>query len=210
MKPQTSMIIIFFTFALLSCVPGGYTKFGSTADNQARAERRAELNSDTTTTDPYSRHKNFGRTARGVEAPDQTATPAPAPVSKPTNQQERLLRKAKSLLGSPYRYGGGSPRGFDCSGFSQFVFSSVNVKLPRTSRTQARIGKIVSKRNARPGDLIFFANRKGVVNHVGIILSAENGELVMIHAGSKGVTTVDINRSNYWRPRFKSVRRVLQ
>lgn len=72
------------------------------------------------------------------------------------SEGDLVVRTAKRYVGTPYRYGGSSPRGFDCSGFTRYVYKKAGVaKLPRASSAQRRSGKVVSRKNARPGDLIW-------------------------------------------------------
>ncbi len=82
-------------------------------------------------------------------------------------RSSRVLRKGRSLQGVPYRHGGSTPRGFDCSGFTSYVYRSVGVRLPRRASQQAHRAHRVSAGNARAGDLVFFRNN-GRVYHVGI------------------------------------------
>jgi cell wall-associated NlpC family hydrolase len=77
------------------------------------------------------------------------------------------MSRGLSLRGVPYRYGGSSPRGFDCSGFTSYVYRQAGVGLPRTASAQRRAARWISRSNARPGDLVFF-HRGGRVYHVGI------------------------------------------
>ena len=117
---------------------------------------------------------------------------------------------ARSLLGSKYRYGGASPRGFDCSGLTHYVFDKHNINLPRTSSEQYRIGKKISRLEARPGDLVFFID-KGRINHVAIVSQIKRGDLYMIHSTtSAGVIEENMNESSYWSRRYKAIRRVHQ
>jgi hypothetical protein len=118
----------------------------------------------------------------------------------------RLKRIVDSFLGTPYRYGGTSRRGMDCSGFVVVVFRKLNgAALPRSSRRQRRLGKPVSRNRAKAGDLVFF--RGGVfnlVNHVGIYMG--DGEFA--HASSsKGVVYTDLD-DEYFGPRFAGFRRL--
>ncbi len=88
---------------------------------------------------------------------------------KPKNTfNKRVLREAAKLKGTPYRYGGTTPRGFDCSGFTRYVYKYAGKSLPRTSRAQYRTVKHISRAAAKPGDLIFFKSSSGRVYHVGI------------------------------------------
>jgi len=86
---------------------------------------------------------------------------------------------AKTHLGTKYVWGGNGERGYDCSGFTKDVFEQYGVTLPRNSWKQARVGKKVSRKNLRKGDLIFFNSQKQKrINHVGIYL----GDGKFIHA----------------------------
>ena len=80
----------------------------------------------------------------------------------------RVLREAAKLKGTPYRYGGTTPRGFDCSGYTGYVYKKAGKKLPRTSRAQYSATKHISRKTAKPGDLVFFKSGGGGVYHVGI------------------------------------------
>jgi cell wall-associated NlpC family hydrolase len=90
------------------------------------------------------------------------------PKPKTTTFNKRVLREAAKLKGTPYRYGGTTPRGFDCSGFTGYVYKHAGKKLPRTSRGQYRAVHHISRAAAKPGDLVFFKSSGGRVYHVGI------------------------------------------
>ena len=110
---------------------------------------------------------------------------AAAKVATPAASAARVVPTAEHYLGTPYRYGGTSPiTGFDCSGFVQYVFARNNVKLPRTSRQQAKVGKAMPRRfnSLAPGDLVMFAERGEAISHVAIYA----GRNRIIHASSSG------------------------
>ena len=97
----------------------------------------------------------------------------------------RVIPTAERYLGTPYRYGGTSPiTGFDCSGFVQYVFAKNNVRLPRTSRQQAKVGSALPRswRSLAPGDLVMFAERGQGISHVAIYAGSNR----IIHATSSG------------------------
>lgn len=122
-------------------------------------------------------------------------------------QAGRVVSAAKSLLGVPYRYGGSTPRGFDCSGLVQYVFKqSVGLKLPRTSRHQFDRTRPVQRGHEKPSDLLFFDINGRGISHVGIYL----GRGKFIHAPNNG-DKVKVSNANtkYWRRRFRGVRRAL-
>lgn len=124
---------------------------------------------------------------------------------------EFLLKEAETYIGTPYRYGGTTRSGIDCSAFVRSVFESFNMNLPRVSADQAREGSRISTEEAREGDLVFFATRGGGrVSHVGIVHGRdENGILKFIHSStSQGVMVSSLN-DNYWGKRFLYVKRVL-
>jgi cell wall-associated NlpC family hydrolase len=128
-----------------------------------------------------------------------------ASVQRKGSVFERVLHTASTQLGTPYRSGGCNPNtGFDCSGFTTWVFNRYGIHLPRSSREQYQVGKEVAKNNLRKGDLVFFRSRRGV-NHVGIYL--ENGKF--IHSASNGKTvTISHLEEDYWRTHYAGGRRV--
>jgi len=120
-----------------------------------------------------------------------------------------VIRIAKRYLGRRYVWGAEGPNSFDCSGFTQYVMrKSKGIKIPRVSRRQAYYGKYVSRRNLKPGDLIFFdtsRRRRGYVNHVGIYI----GNNKFIHASSARhrVVITSLERP-FYKARFKWGRRI--
>ncbi len=140
----------------------------------------------------------------------------PAPVTPPARTAEvpelrapmsTLLATAMSFQGTPYRYGGSDPSGFDCSGFVQWVYAQHGRALPREVRDQYGIGQDVDPDDVQPGDLVFFETVSRGASHVGIALGG--GEF--IHApSSRGVVRVERYTSSYWAPRWVGARRVVE
>jgi cell wall-associated NlpC family hydrolase len=117
----------------------------------------------------------------------------------------QLVDFAEKYLGSPYKYGGETPNGFDCSGFTSFVLHEFGKNLPRMSSEQYKEAKKLKIADAQPGDLVFFDSGSGI-NHVGIIVSNNNGIINMIHSStSSGVIITNIADSSYWKKRLKAV-----
>jgi cell wall-associated NlpC family hydrolase len=115
---------------------------------------------------------------------------------------------ALSLIGVDYKYGGNTPeQGLDCSGFVRYVFQqATGINLPRTSREQAKMGKVVDKTQLQPGDLVFFNTRRFQFSHVGVYL----GDNRFVHSPSKGGGVEIVNLDNkYWQKAFNGARRVL-
>lgn len=122
-----------------------------------------------------------------------------------------LLKDAEKYLGAPYKYGGNTSSGFDCSGYTVKVYQENKQNLPRRSSDQAKYGNQIEVERAEPGDLLFFATSGGTsVTHVGIVHDVGNdGEIKFIHAStSKGVIISSLNET-YWNKAFLFARRVL-
>jgi cell wall-associated NlpC family hydrolase len=117
-----------------------------------------------------------------------------------------LVGTALDLRGIRYRNGGADPTGFDCSGFTQYVFAHHGVGLPREVRGQFRVGRSVGAQDLRPGDLLFFSTTDPGASHVAIAI----GGIEFVHApSSTGVVRVERLDSRYWADRFIGARRVL-
>lgn len=117
---------------------------------------------------------------------------------------------AKSKLGKPYVWGAQGPNSFDCSGFTYYIFKTkAGIALPRTSSSQSKYGKYVSKSNLKAGDLVFFdtsGSNNGRVSHAGIYVG--NGKFVHASSTQKKVVTSDLTSGHYSRA-FVNGRRVL-
>ncbi|MDQ1096173.1 MULTISPECIES: C40 family peptidase [Chryseobacterium] len=122
-----------------------------------------------------------------------------------------LLRDAEKYLGAPYKFGGDTSSGFDCSGLALKVFEENDYKLPRRSADQSETGKKIDIRDVKPGDLLFFATAGGNrVSHVGIVHDiGKDGEVKFIHSStSKGVIISSLNEK-YWNKAYLHAQRVL-
>ncbi|MBR1590813.1 MAG: C40 family peptidase [Acidaminococcaceae bacterium] len=117
----------------------------------------------------------------------------------------KILKTAAQYKGVPYVFGGTTPRGFDCSGYVQYVFAKHGVRLTRTADTQALEGKYVSRKALRPGDLVFFTTYEPGASHVGIY--AGNNRFWNA-TSSRGIMLSDLTDS-YWGPRYYTARRIL-
>ena len=115
-----------------------------------------------------------------------------------------VVQKARSYVGSPYKYGGTSAAGFDCSGLVTVAFQSAHLALPRTSFDMATVGKEVKQKDIQKGDLVFFVTSKeGTrINHVGIVTEVGNdGTIHFIHASDSGVREDNLG-SKYYKSTF--------
>lgn len=147
----------------------------------------------------YSRTKTYAKKSSRSKSKTYSAK-----ANKPTNAvslRTDILNTAKRHIGKKYVYGGKTPSGFDCSGFTSYVFNKNGVVLQGSSRTQASNGTKKSKKQLQRGDLIFFG--KGKVSHVGIVADVGSNMLKVIHAtSSRGVVLEDISDSSYWQSRY--------
>ncbi len=123
---------------------------------------------------------------------------SPAPVNP-------IVETAKKYIGVPYLWAGTTPAGFDCSGYTQYVFKQHGIALNRTTDTQYQQGTYVSKEELQPGDLVFFQNtyRPGI-SHVGIYV----GDGKFIHASSSQGVVISALSNSYWTPRYYGARRI--
>ena len=151
--------------------------------------------------------------ARRPPAPPAPTDPSPANAPSPSleaadaslNLASQLVREALELRGTPYRNGGSDPAGFDCSGFTQWVFSRVGLRLPRETREQFQVGTAVPAGTQQVGDLIFFTTTARGASHVGISL----GDDTFVHApSSRGVVRVESLSVAYWSTRVVGIRRM--
>jgi len=122
------------------------------------------------------------------------------PEEIPGTTRTSVVAMALSYRGTPYRYGGSSPRAFDCSGFTQYVYSKAGKRLPRTATQQSRVGRNVGINNLQEGDLVTFHTTRGKrIGHVGIYIG--NGQFVHASSGG-GRVRVDTLRKGYYKGRF--------
>lgn len=124
-----------------------------------------------------------------------------------------MLQYARKFMGTRYVRGGKSPKGFDCSGFTSYVFGQFGVSLSPSSSTQYGQGTKVSKGEVQPGDLLFFTGRaaNGRVGHVAIAIDADpvSGEVTFIHASTSGGVKIDKTTAPYYAKRYLGARRVI-
>jgi cell wall-associated NlpC family hydrolase len=141
---------------------------------------------------------------RPFPQPGESGPPA-ASVHRPDRTAAALQKTALGLTGTPYRTGGTSPAGFDCSGFVWYVFDRQGVELPRTVAAQFHAGRAVRRARLQPGDLVFFDTEGRPASHVGILV----GDDEFVHApSSRGRVRVERLTSPYWARRYVGARRV--
>lgn len=127
------------------------------------------------------------------------------PITAGEIKRDMVVLKSKKYIGVPYLYGGSTPRAFDCSGFTSYVFKLNGISIPRTASQQYQAGSWVNKSQLKSGDLVFFNTSGSGVSHVGIYIGSNK----FIHASSsKGVMISDLDNS-YWKPRYMGGKRII-
>lgn len=124
---------------------------------------------------------------------------------------DSIIEFSKTKLGCAYVSGGTGPRGFDCSGFTYYVFSQFNIQLGRSSRDQFLMGEKIEKADIRPGDLVFWYRGKGYIGHVGIVTevdSAHNFKFIHSATHGKGVR-YDYSNGKWYASTYAGARRII-
>ena len=166
-------------------------------------------NTEIKTTPPEKEVDSFSEKSTVVSTPEKVLE---VKVVTKKNKIDSLIKFAKSLIGTPYKYASTDPSvGFDCSGFINYVFNHFNIKVPRSSKDFRNAGKKIALGDSKPGDLILFTGTNPAereIGHIGLIISNKNG-ISFIHSSSgkaDGVVITDLN--DYYRSRFVKVERV--
>lgn len=127
------------------------------------------------------------------------------------NNISSVIGEARTYIGTPYKWGGNDKVGIDCSGLMVRSFESVGIKIPRTTSQQIDLGKKVSLKKSREGDLVFFAfgKSKRKVTHVGLVSKHNStSDIDFIHASSsRGVVETQLVK-DYYLKRIRKIKRV--
>lgn len=137
-----------------------------------------------------------------------TISPLVSVKTEAASIEEDIVQYGQQFMGVPYVWGGTTPNGFDCSGFTQYIYKNeAGISIPRTTDQQYQIGTSVAKSDLQPGDLIFYANtyKKGI-SHVGVYAG---NNMVLNATTSRGVDLVSMDNP-YWGPKYAGAKRVIQ
>lgn len=142
-----------------------------------------------------------------VSAP-VTSSPTVNAVPEPARAPVRMdiINHARDMIGKPYRFGGTTPRGFDCSGLVFYSYQKAGITVPRTTREQYQLTQPVPEDQLQPGDLLFFRLNKSSASHVAIYVG--DGEFIHAPSTGKRVTRTSMN-DPFWRPRLVRTGRLI-
>ncbi|MFK7922398.1 MAG: C40 family peptidase [Bacteroidia bacterium] len=157
----------------------------------------------------YLTRERDGSSQGNASTPTKTAPRNSRPIKGKMDVQ-KVVNKAQSYIGTPYKYGGATKRGMDCSGLVCTSYQAINKDLPRTAAQLSESGTKIRRNDLRPGDLVFF-NAKGKgpkINHVGLVVSVRGKDVRFIHSTTSRGVREDLLNEGYWSTRFRKAVRV--
>lgn len=147
--------------------------------------------------------------SKGTTEPNHTNLPKE--TSSVTTTADKIINSALTYSGVPYKFGGTTVKGMDCSGLLYVAFGEHDIALPRVSYNMAQKGKQVRVKDLEKGDLLFFkTSKKGKrINHVGMVVAVEKNDVKFIHASTSRGVIISSLREGYWNYAFVKATRVL-
>ncbi|MCH2081877.1 MAG: C40 family peptidase [Saprospiraceae bacterium] len=186
-NPKTIILVVFLGLLMSNCGTTG--QFGITRTNKPNVPKKRTAESQT----PQEKEVAFEQ---------QIQTPEEDLISY-SNLRNSMVDYAKQYIGTKYKSGGIDPKGFDCSGFTQYVMKKFDYDISRVSGSQEKEGKKVKIKHAKAGDLVFF-RKSGRVFHVALVVDNQKDGLKVIHSTNRGVVVDNITKSSYWKPKLSS------
>lgn len=169
------------------------------------------INTTHKTTKEINPNENAHFSVKHTENKEKNKPKKDKNVSVKNSKRDNVVEYSKTYLGTPYKYGGTTDSGFDCSGFSCHVLKKANITLPRTSRDQANFAVKINLKEAKKGDLLFFGKNSNSIHHVGVVISDKGKPLTMIHSStSSGIMITTIENSDYWKRILQYAGRVIE
>lgn len=208
---KIKLLLLIFGLLLTSCAERYSTRKRDTTSYKSTTKKNKKAKNSTTkyvTSKQPIKTKQRTNISKAENPIRDTNTEIPA-SSNAKGTTKKVIDTAFSYLGTPYRYGGTTRSGMDCSGFVCTVYKTVGVPLSRSSTDMANQGNGVKLNNIRVGDLLFFATGKtNRISHVGIVVET-GSEVKFIHSStSRGVIVSSLNEG-YWSKAYRKAKRVM-
>lgn len=205
---------LFATFSLQSCVTNYVVSAPSTYDNDYKSDAKlASIDNKKLKVAKEQLLSSFKNEQAAATKSLETAIKNEeiAKAIRFSKKIDDILAEAETYLGTPYRYGGMTRKGIDCSAFVLSVFGAVTgMTLPRVAASQAQEGEKIDKEELQKGDLVFFSQGRGRISHVGIVESiTPEGTVKFIHAATSRGVMISSLEDSYWGPKFRFAKRVL-
>jgi cell wall-associated NlpC family hydrolase len=194
---QQFILGVFFSAAFLASCSS--TKKVAVSKRKS-SERVVELSNETMNDFP------------AIEGPVEPLRDVDRPKTEEGNKADKVISKARTFIGTPYKYGGTTRSGMDCSALLINSFSAVKVNLPRSSEAQSKVGTEIKMNELKPGDLVFFAtgNKKKEITHVGLVTDVKSKDNIKFIHASSSLGVVETNLfAEYYQKRFRVARRVI-
>lgn len=202
---------VLVTFSLQSCVTNYVVAEPSTFNKEYKISAKTESDKSGSYKKELINSFISGSKTKIASIDNSLKNAEAAFKAKRTQAINTILTEAETYLGTPYRLGGMTRNGIDCSAFVLSVFgAATGMALPRVAAAQSQEGEKIEKENLQKGDLIFFSQGRGRISHVGIVYDVnEEGDIKFIHsATSKGVMISSLSDS-YWSPKYRFAKRIV-
>lgn len=208
MKPILSLFLLFLLFTACKPTSAIITSKKSAQNKGVYVAPVAKKSS--VKKEKLVQHENNKTASKKSKISNTEATDFEINTDNTSYLVEQLILAAKENMGVPYRSGGITPEGFDCSGLMYTVFDLYHIKLPHSSYDQAKLGQVIALENAKKGDLIFFKTNGRQISHVGMVVEITADDIKFIHSSTSSGVIISSTNEAYYKRTFVQVNRVLE